>query len=101
MSCRVRYSKAYCAFDIFCMYMFVYAEHVLRINCTVRNADEQLEKDSTIKACIENLQNSHTDKTMVTDKSPRTQEITKIDESEQVETSESSVVTYLVTASER
>lgn len=38
---------------------------------------------------------------MVTDKSPQTQEIAKIDESEQVETSESSVVTYLVTASER
>ena len=38
---------------------------------------------------------------MVTDKSPRTREIAKIDESERVETSESSVVTYLVTASER
>jgi hypothetical protein len=37
---------------------------------------------------------------MVTDKSPRTQEIAKIDESEQVETSERSVVTYLVIASE-
>jgi hypothetical protein len=37
---------------------------------------------------------------MVTDKRPRTQEIAKIDESEQVETSERSLVTYLVIASE-
>jgi len=66
----------------------------------VRNVDEQLEKDSTIEVCIENLQNSHTDRTMVTDKSPRPQEIAKIDESEQVETSERRVVTYLVIASE-
>ena len=43
----------------------------------VRNADEQLEKDLTTEACIENLQNSHTDRTMVTDKSPRTREIRK------------------------
>jgi hypothetical protein len=67
----------------------------------VRNADEQLEKDLTIEACIENLQKGHIDRTMVTDKSPRTREIAKIDESGDVETSESSVVTYLVTASER
>jgi hypothetical protein len=60
-----------------------------------------LKKHLTIEACIENLQNSHTDRTMVTDKSPRTREIAKINESGQVETSESSVVTYLVTASER
>lgn len=53
-----------------------------------------------IEACIENLQNSHTDRTMVTDKSPRTQE-TKIVDSELVETSESSMATYLVPASER
>jgi hypothetical protein len=33
----------------------------------VRNADEQLEKDLITEACIENLQNSHTDRTMVTD----------------------------------
>ena len=33
----------------------------------VGNADEQLEKDLTTEACIENLQNSHTDRTMVTD----------------------------------
>lgn len=55
----------------------------------------------TIEACIENLQNSHTNRTMVTDKSPRTQEITKIVDSELVETSESSMATYLVPASER
>jgi hypothetical protein len=67
----------------------------------VKNADEQLEKDLTIEACIENLQKGHIDSTMVTDKSPRTREIAKIDESGDVETSESSVVTYLVTASER
>ena len=67
----------------------------------VRNADEQLEKDLTIEACIENLQKGHIDRTMVTDKSPRTREIAKIDESGDVETSASSVVTYLVTASER
>ena len=34
----------------------------------VRNANEQLKKDLTIEACIENLQKGHIDRTMVTDK---------------------------------
>ena len=61
----------------------MYAEHVLRINCTVMTLaltpEMQINSwkktfNKTTEACIENLQNSHTDRTMVTDKSPRTRE---------------------------